>query len=491
MFSEISIQRLKDAYTKEGLVSTRTDNVAKMLSKRFHKDEPILELTQTDIENLLLEEKEELVLDQKEHRLNFDKILIEWLQQTPFFLELSRWISKRPSSTIPTACVTFNFVTEDIELLYNPRWIASLETNAIKGLIQHEFYHLIYRHITARARKPQKDWNIATDLAINSIIKSQGGVLPAGGLIPGEPTEHVYKTSEALMWRSQSQINRQKLYDTFFESLDKMLASDVYFELLAKWRQETGIPGDGDGDDVNSVDSHDQWENIPADAKALVEDKIKQLVKRAVDHADSKPNGWGNMSEELRNEIRDSVNDAVDWRSLLRNFVGMLCRADRATSIKRINRRFPMIHPGSRRGHTARLLIAIDQSGSVDDEQLNAIFGCLRTLSKKISFTVVMFDTEVAEAEMFQWDKGATPTLRRVRCGGTDLDAPTQFANRQENRGKWDGLIICTDGECSPPGPSRIKRAYVITPGHKLMFETDELVVNMDLSPETKSEVVR
>jgi hypothetical protein len=40
--------------------------------------------------------------------------------------------------------------------------------------------------------------------------------------------------------------------------------------------------------------------------------------------------------------------------------------------------------------------------------------------------------------------------------------------------------IIMTDGECSKPTSSRVKRAWIIVPGEKLLFETDELVVQMD-----------
>lgn len=36
-----------------------------------------------------------------------------------------------------------------------------------------------------------------------------------------------------------------------------------------------------------------------------------------------------------------------------------------------------------------------------------------------------------------------------------------------------------TDGECGAPGPSRIKRGYVIGKGRQLMFRTDDVVIRM------------
>ena len=71
--------------------------------------------------------------------------------------------------------------------------------------------------------------------------------------------------------------------------------------------------------------------------------------------------------------------------------------------------------------------------------------------------------------------------MMRVRGGGTSFDAVVEFVNRPENRGRWDGVIIATDGECSKPASSRVKLAWLITPGHKLMFEPDpeQLVIEM------------
>ena len=57
--------------------------------------------------------------------------------------------------------------------------------------MKHEFYHLIFQHVTDRL-PPEgltKIWNVATDLAINSHLI---GELPEGGCIPsikGSPFE--------------------------------------------------------------------------------------------------------------------------------------------------------------------------------------------------------------------------------------------------------------------------------------------------------------
>jgi hypothetical protein len=73
-----------------------------------------------------------------------------------------------------------------------------------------------------------------------------------------------------------------------------------------------------------------------------------------------------------------------------------------------------------------------------------------------------------------------------VKAGGTSFDAPTQFVNDAKNRGRWDGLLVMTDGECSQPMPSRIKRGWVLGAGQKLYFSTNEMQVSMDKGTPTR-----
>jgi predicted metal-dependent peptidase len=116
----------------------------------------------------------------------------------------------------------------------------------------------------------------------------------------------------------------------------------------------------------------------------------------------------------------------------------------------------------------------------VDDNQLAAFFSELASLTKRVSVDIIPFDTTVEERDVFEWRKGANPQLQRVRGGGTDFNAPTAFVNDPKNRARWDGLLIMSDGECCAPTASRVKRGWVLSKGHKLLFDTNELQVFLD-----------
>ena len=116
-------------------------------------------------------------------------------------------------------------------------------------------------------------------------------------------------------------------------------------------------------------------------------------------------------------------------------------KANKRSTVRKINKRYPYQHPGKKASRTAKIAIAIDQSGSVSDSMLAAFFAELNSLAKLAEFTVIPFDTRVDPELNWVWKKGQTRKRERTMCGGTCFDAPTKFVNETCC---FYGLIICT-----------------------------------------------
>ena len=100
--------------------------------------------------------KEATLTDQK-----FDKLMIDFLLDEPFFASIVMNLKKVKTKSIPTAGVTvkdYSFV-----LYWNPNFVAKLSKKKFFGLLKHECYHLIYQHVVSRKQDPHDLWNIATD----------------------------------------------------------------------------------------------------------------------------------------------------------------------------------------------------------------------------------------------------------------------------------------------------------------------------------------
>jgi len=385
------------------------------------------------------------------------------LMDEPFFAAVSRRIDKRATYSIPTAGVLVNPSTAQFEMLYNPDFFEGLTDAERRDVLKHEFYHITFLHVTDRMPEGEniKRWNIAADLAINSHLEN----LPEGGLIPGVgPFKDLPRGMSAEWYLA----NLPKKKTTKEEQ-------DVYEE------GEGGAPADSpsefDEADIETLDDHSGWGKCNQEVKDMAKERLKDIIRKAGEDC-AKNNSWGTVSRDCREKIMKVLETKVDWKKVLRYFVKASQKANRSSSIKRINRRYAYVHPGRKANRVAKVAISIDQSGSVTDDMLAKFFAELNKLAEIAEFTVIPFDTRVDESLVWDWKKGKKVQVQRVMKGGTCFDAPTEYVNNKS----FDGHIIVTDMMAPKPRPSKCQRMWMTTEAHasRPYFETKERVVVVD-----------
>ena len=398
------------------------------------------------------------------------------LMDEPFFAAISRRIDKRASFAIPTAGVMVNPDSAQFEMLYNPKFFAGLTDDERRDVLKHEFYHVVFLHVTDRMPEgvKMKLWNVATDLAINSHLYN----LPKGGLIPGErgtPFENLPRGQSAEWYlANMPDFNNQGEGDgqSSGDSSDGSSSSD-------DGSGDPGSSGSSSGDGIpDSLDDHSGWGSCSQEVKDMAKERLKDIIRKASDDC-AKNNSWGSVPSDTRKKIMKVLESNIDWRKVLRYFVKTSQRANRSSSIKRINRRYAYIHPGKKSSRVAKVAVSIDQSGSVDDGMLAKFFAELNKLAEIAEFTVIPFDTRVEEDLIWTWKRGQKAAKERTMCGGTCFNAPTDYVN---SHGGFDGHIILTD-LCAPkPKPSKVQRMWMTTPEHakRPYFTTKERLVVID-----------
>jgi len=397
----------------------------------------------------------------KKKRFDLNKHTARLLMQEPFFAGISRRVDKTATKAIPTAGVRLNKSTGYFEMLYNPDFFEGLTDKQKLGVLKHEFYHLVFQHVTDRL-PPEgltKIWNVATDLAINSHLI---GELPDGGCIP-------------------------TIKDTPFENYPLGLSAEAYLKMLKEDEQfkpkpekgekgEGGEKGKGGGGMPDTLDDHSDWgESAEGSVENdIAKERLREMMEQASKEA-NRSNNWGSVSSETRKQIQKFLNPSIDWRKMLQYFIKTSRKANRRSTIRRLNRRYPRIHAGKKVTRVANIAISIDQSGSVSDFMLAQFFAELNNFSKLATFTVVPFDTEVNEAKVFIWKKGENRDWERVLCGGTCFDAPTRYVNK----GDFDGHILLTDMMAPKPIPSKCQRMWITDEQGKAgcYFDTSEIIV--------------
>ena len=417
--------------------------------------------TSTDIAGAKLASEEEAA------QFELSPHIVRMMLDEPFFAGVLRGVNFTKTDAIPTAGVLAK--DGDVNMWWNPRFVAALEDAQVKGLLKHEAMHLALEHTTSRRMTPHIIHNYATDLAINSDIPEVE--LPEGGLIPGNAFKAL--TPDQIEQMGEDAVARYNRVSEKIASLPRGKSTEWYF---TKLMEDPQIADDiqkggesGEGLPV-SLDDHEGWDELSDEEKELVKGKIRQAVAEAVKDCDS-TGRWGSVGSEMRSTLRQLVSNEVDWRAVLKKFCGFSRRGTRSTSWTRLNRKYAGLTPGVKRGYTSSIAVYIDQSGSVGNGDLELAFANLRNLAKRTEFTTFHFDTAVDEDSETPWKRGRAPEVHRTRCGGTDFECVTKHANKNSNR--FDGYIIITDGEAPKPSPSRLKRGWLIVPNRKLLFNAD------------------
>ena len=392
------------------------------------------------------------------------------LMREPFFAALSRRIDKVATTSVPTAGVRVNKERAQFELFYNPEFMGALSDEHKLGILMHEFYHIIFEHVTKRMPTEgiRRIDNIAMDLAINGLPEMRGK-LPCeadpGPMMPGseEPMKGVLPGEGP------------------FKDLPSGMTYEWYLKELEKMKDEQQQSDDGGGDPfggMDSLDDHDAFgETGDPTVNEIAKERLKDAIKKAAEEAE-KARNWGSVSSGMRQDIMERISSKVDWRKVLRYFVKTSQRSDKRSTPRRINKRFPKVHPGKRVRRHAKIAISIDQSGSVDDAMLAAFFSELNKLAEIAEFTVIPFDTEVAVDKVYTWKKGQTKRTERVLTGGTCFNAPTKYVNEQG----FDGHIILTDLMAPKPIASKCQRMWMTTKTYaaRPYFQTNERIIAID-----------
>jgi predicted metal-dependent peptidase len=356
------------------------------------------------------------------------------LMRNPKFALLSGVLMVGKTSVVdgvPTAC------TNGRDEKYGREFVKKLRDPELNFVVAHENGHKMYRHLTTWKKLHDENHrlaNAACDYVINLMLKDL------------DPTESVIAMPRFPVGHPMAG-KVMGLVDERFRGMN----SKQVFDIL-KQEQEEGGSGDGDGDGEGGFDDHD-WD----DAKDMTEQEKKEL-EREIDQAirqgmmaQQKIAGTG-AGGGLDRELADLLEPKVNWREVLRDFVKSICNSKDASSWRKVNRRFlstgtymPSLI-GEKVGH---LVIAIDTSGSVGDEELSEFLSEVKGIAEEVNpacVDLLYWGSSVVGHETYG-DGEATNIINSTRPkdgGGTSPSCVSEYL--KEKNIKPECVIILTDG---------------------------------------------
>lgn len=362
----------------------------------------------------------------------FSRATLDLLFQEPFYAHVLQNIPRGLTDTVATAAV--RRIDGLTDLVFNASFLLNeLNRNTRIGVLKHEVLHLVFSHIDrspACSAHPQL-YNIAADIVVNQYIDPAH--LPAGAI-----TLATFK--DLKLPRDQTV---EYYYRRLQEAADRL---DISF-----------IPG-------GHFDSHNDWgERKPEQEDGmdlLARQRIEKLLADAYAASTEKSQGKlpGKVSEALAS-LAARLNPSLDWRTILRSFAQSSARGSIDFTMKRLSRRFGT-RPGIRIRHESRILVAVDTSGSISDEELERFFTEIDGIHRAGGHLHILECDAKVQRDYPYFGKRPEFVMGR---GGTSFDPVFEFINHSTHR--YDGCIYLTDGHASKPGVRpRCRLLWVLVP---------------------------
>lgn len=404
------------------------------------------------------------VVDAETRRLS--SLRTQLLEAHPFWGYLLLQVRLVPAPALPafaaTDCVR--------HIWWNPLLTRHLTPAQLGFVLAHEVGHQVLASEDRRRGRKHNLWNCATDYAINRIV--------ARIQRPGGAGEPLYDKPEGLI----PGLGDVRILDD--PQYEGMIAEAIYERLAADGLPDAetvtlALPGDGAAlpvlDHGGGIDVH-----LPAGLGEAHREELRERVAAAVET-------WRQMGErgDLPAEVARRLalgRGRVPWQRVFRQFVSQALALDEYT-LTRPNRRYAVedfIVPGLRSEKVGHVVVALDTSASMGEEELAAVAPEILRLAEQVEeATLIVADAEVHAVVPLEL---LEEYVRRGRFeGGGGTDHRPVFAYLAEHGTRPDVFVGLTDlASAFPERRPGFPVLWVVPPDHGEAPWGKVLVVDAD-----------
>ena len=330
---------------------------------------------------------------------------------------------------------------------YNNEFINGLTDAELRGLVLHENYHKMYRHLISWYDLAMLDRECemqATDYVINIKLydenKADGfAVLPKGGLL--EEKYRGWNVAETFNHLREAKQGKGKGKG---EGEDE---DEGEGRCKGGGDDEGEDEGEGEGKGPQSLDHHD-YEG----AKKLTEEEEKDLTKEIDEAIRQGVLMAGSSGTGGDRDLEELLEPQVDWRQVLRDFITATCAGQDYSTWRRPNRRYMaggLYMPSGVSETVEEVCVSIDMSGSTWN-MVSQFMGELKGVIEQVKpdlLRILYWDTVVCREEKYTMDEldGLLSVTKPKGGGGTTVQCVPDYCN--EFGIKPQAHIVLTDGD--------------------------------------------
>jgi len=188
----------------------------------------------------------------------------------------------------------------------------------------------------------------------------------------------------------------------------------------------------------------DEFDELPEASKKLIQKQVEHQLKEAAETTQKKSGSIPGELADLISRLFHVEPPKFNWKAYMRRFIGNSTISYTKKLRRKYNKRYSG-NPGLKIKFKNHILVGVDTSGSVCNEELKEFYNELHHMHKTgHKITVIQCDTNINSIEEFNPKKDWEIKGR----GGTEFQPVIDHYNEH---GRYTALIYLTDGEaCSP-----------------------------------------
>lgn len=382
----------------------------------------------------------------------------------------------------------------------NPLILLKYSLKEILYIFCHEIDHVVFNHPAEMVKSnPEGNpelfelFNYAADASVNDMLNNE---IKQGKQFMQAPKGIV--TSEVIKTKFQLPfVLPMESYQYYFDLIkhcEDMLGDQQQDGIAPIPGGEPGGKENGDEREGEGENANDSSQGDPADADNVVtaadatgniSDHAWTTAAESGEPASESAEAMAEAVKELLNEVNDMMGEEsrglmparfatavarankppiLNWKAILKKYVGTIA-ADKTKTRMRLNRRQPRRFDlsGARESKTLKIVVAIDTSGSVRDEQVKQIFNEIFAIIARRSFELTVIECDAVIQRVYRLQSPNDLPDHVEGRGGTSFTPVIEYIN--ERRYFRDALLIYfTDGygEASIPRPHTYRNLWVV-----------------------------
>ena len=339
-----------------------------------------------------------------------------------FFIQMDKAIRfnlKSPSGV--------NFKNGKYVMYFNPFIFLNLTISQMESDIRHEILHIVSMHLE-RSKILRKEYSkLATNLAMDMVVNNYLSPLPPDAVtlavVNANYGLHMlpFKTLEYYVAEIEAAMR--------VEAKKKKHEQGKKYNEIREGAEEISIAFDPES-------THDIWD----ESDAVDEKTLQKLTESYVTSAEK-----GQESSYLAAMIKmlKDSSEVLPWYHFLKKLIGNIASGYKRTTMRRDRRQPERLElRGRLRNHTAKVVVAVDISGSISDGEFYQAMEQVLHIVKSYDHELIVVECDDEIRRTYSAKRMEDVKERMEVRGNTAFSPVVDYANKQG----VDLLVYFTDG---------------------------------------------